>query len=44
MDLFSTLTFFPLVLQIALSGVDPAGEQKKEKGSVKKVYGVTAPY
>jgi hypothetical protein len=38
MDLFSTLTFFPLVLQIGLSGKAP------EAGFVKITYGATAPY
>jgi hypothetical protein len=43
MDLFSTLTFFPLVLQIGLSA-NGQGNRPAEKGFVKKAYGVTAPY
>jgi hypothetical protein len=44
MDLFSTLTFFPLVLQIGLSASDPGVERATEGGFVKKTYGATAPY
>jgi hypothetical protein len=43
MDLFSTLTFFPLVLQIGLSATDQE-TGPAEKGFVKIAYGVTAPY
>jgi hypothetical protein len=43
MDLFSTLTFFPLVLQIALSPMGPEPD-REGTGIVNKNYGVTAPY
>ena len=36
MDLFSTLTFFPLVLQIALSGSHKEAERPDERDSLKK--------
>jgi hypothetical protein len=42
MDLFSTLTFFPLVLQIGLSGMTPGLARAKPEANEQGFNGVEA--